>query len=251
MRIDWWTLALQLVNFAILVWLLQRFLWRPVVRLVDARRADIDARFEAARAAEARAKTQQDAVASERAGMAGERQAIIAAAERQAEEAATARLQRAEREAAEFLDGARKSLAKEREAALAEAQHAAVDLGAEIARRLIDELPMPLRAEAWLERIETALAALPAAERDRLVRDCADGGQVRIVTASALPADVASAWQTRLSERLGDRIAVAFQTDPALIAGVELHLPHAVLHFSWQSALQSIRSEMAPHGDAR
>jgi len=29
MTIDWWTLGLQTVNVAILVWLLQRFFWRP------------------------------------------------------------------------------------------------------------------------------------------------------------------------------------------------------------------------------
>ena len=37
MHIDWWTIALQTVNFVILVWLLQRFLYRPVLR--DDRRA--------------------------------------------------------------------------------------------------------------------------------------------------------------------------------------------------------------------
>ena len=31
MRIDWWTLALQAVNVLILVWLLGRFLFRPVM----------------------------------------------------------------------------------------------------------------------------------------------------------------------------------------------------------------------------
>ena len=34
MRFDWWTLALQTVNFAVLVWLLHRFLYRPVLRMI-------------------------------------------------------------------------------------------------------------------------------------------------------------------------------------------------------------------------
>jgi hypothetical protein len=42
MHFDWSTLALQTVNFAILVWLMHRFLYRPVLRLIDARRAEID-----------------------------------------------------------------------------------------------------------------------------------------------------------------------------------------------------------------
>ena len=41
MRFDWWTLALQTVNFAVLVWLLHRFLYKPVLRAIDARRAEL------------------------------------------------------------------------------------------------------------------------------------------------------------------------------------------------------------------
>jgi F-type H+-transporting ATPase subunit b len=39
MRIDWWTLALQTANVLILIWLLSRFLFRPVAEIV-ARRQD-------------------------------------------------------------------------------------------------------------------------------------------------------------------------------------------------------------------
>jgi F-type H+-transporting ATPase subunit b len=39
MEIDWWTLALQTVNFLVVVWLLSRFLYRPVRRMIEAREA--------------------------------------------------------------------------------------------------------------------------------------------------------------------------------------------------------------------
>jgi F-type H+-transporting ATPase subunit b len=41
MALDGWTIALQTVNFAILVWLLHRFLYRPVLRVIDARKAEV------------------------------------------------------------------------------------------------------------------------------------------------------------------------------------------------------------------
>src|SRR3546814_21092072 len=44
MHFDWWTLALQTVNFAIPVWLLQRFLYKPVLRLIDSPRAEVATR---------------------------------------------------------------------------------------------------------------------------------------------------------------------------------------------------------------
>jgi hypothetical protein len=37
MKIDWWTLALQAVNAAVLIWLLAHFLFRPVADIIAAR----------------------------------------------------------------------------------------------------------------------------------------------------------------------------------------------------------------------
>ena len=37
MLIDWFTVSAQIVNFLILVWLLQRFLYRPILDAIDAR----------------------------------------------------------------------------------------------------------------------------------------------------------------------------------------------------------------------
>ncbi len=37
MLIDWFTVGAQVVNFAILVWLLKRFLYKPIIDAIDAR----------------------------------------------------------------------------------------------------------------------------------------------------------------------------------------------------------------------
>ena len=39
MQIDWWTLALQTINFLVLVWLLTHFLYRPVRQVIAERKA--------------------------------------------------------------------------------------------------------------------------------------------------------------------------------------------------------------------
>ena len=243
MHFDWSTLALQTVNFAILVWLLHRFLYQPVLRLVDARRTEIEKQYAEAHSLEARAKDQLAAVEAEQAGITAERTAALREAAAEAEDAAAARRARAEREATAMLADAREILAAERRQALAEARRAALDLGAEVAARLLAEVPMKLRAEAGIERIEEYLAALPKPERDVLARQLADA-PLEVVTASALPAETEEVWRSRLGESLCGQIAVNFGVDPALIAGVELHFPNAVLRFSWQSTLATIGAEI-------
>ena len=39
MQIDWTTFALEIINFLVLVWILKRFLYRPVLDTLARRRA--------------------------------------------------------------------------------------------------------------------------------------------------------------------------------------------------------------------
>ncbi len=244
MRFDWWTLALQTINFTVLVWLLHRFLYKPVLRMIDTRRAEIEKQYADARAAEAAARDQLAAIEAQRAGIAAEHEAALATAMVHAEEAAKARRVQAESEAAALLDEARKTLAVERSQALTTVRKSALDLGTEVARRLLGEVPMKLRAEAWLEQVEHHLQSLPKSELDALGRQIQNGAVVTVVTAASLKPEAADIWRASLRQSLSQGVDIAFDVDPALIAGVELHLPSAVLRFSWQSALAEVRSEI-------
>jgi F-type H+-transporting ATPase subunit b len=244
MQLDWSTLALQTVNFAVLVWLLHRFLYQPVLRMVDARRAEIEKQYDLARANEDKARERFAAVEAERAGIANERAAALREAAAQAEQTASARRAQTEREAAALLEDARKTLAAERSQALAETKRAALDLGAEIAGRLLAEVPMKLRAEAWIDRVEQYLAGLPKSEMQSLTQQLPNGVPVRVMTASALPAETVETWRSRLHNTLCHGTIIEFGVDPTLVAGAELHFPNAVLRFSWKNALAIMRAEI-------
>ena len=46
MLIDWFTVAAQAVNFLILVWLLKRFLYKPVLAAIDEREKRIETQLQ-------------------------------------------------------------------------------------------------------------------------------------------------------------------------------------------------------------
>ncbi len=250
MHLQWSTIALQTINFVVLVWLLQRFLYKPVLRMIDARKAELQQQYDNANVAEQKAKAGLAEVETLRANIAAERDATLKAAAAQEEEAAKARRAQAEREAAAFFEGMRNKLAKERDKALIEARKLAIDLGTDIARRLLVEMPVERGAEAWLQRIERYLGALPDGDLAALIRQFEGGGALSVITAWPLPPEAIETWRGRLQRSLGDRTAIAFAVNPDLIAGVELRFPSAVLQFSWQSALAAVRSEVEDHGDA-
>ncbi len=243
MRIDWHTVLLQAVNFAILVWLLQHFLYRPVLRMVDARRARIDEQYGAARKAEAEARDHLAAVDARRTALDAERAQLLKAAATEADKAAEVRRAAAEREAAALLDEARKSLALERRQALDEARQAALDLSAALARRLLQEFPQSLRTQAWLDRICEYLAELPTEQREALVAQLSPTAPLGVVTAEALAPQSVESWRHTLAAALGG-CTVSFGVDAALGAGVELHFPAASLCFSLRSTMQTLRTEL-------
>ena len=71
MQIDWWTLALQTVNALVLVWLLARFLFRPVAKIVAERQKAAAALMADAAKAKADALAQRQAAADEAARTCG------------------------------------------------------------------------------------------------------------------------------------------------------------------------------------
>tara|TARA_R110000737_G_scaffold93541_2_gene126896 strand:+ start:32882 stop:33760 length:879 start_codon:yes stop_codon:yes gene_type:complete len=60
MLIDWFTVAAQVVNFLILVWLLKRYLYQPILHAIDEREQRIAAELADATAKQAQAKTERD-----------------------------------------------------------------------------------------------------------------------------------------------------------------------------------------------
>lgn len=250
MHFDWSTLALQTINFAILVWLLDRFLYRPVLRVMNARRAEIEAHYAAAREAESKANEALASIVAQRAGIARERAAALDGAAAESERAASTRRAESEREAAALLNGARRTLAAERDQATSDLRRIALDLAGAMARRLLADAPSGLRAQVGLEPVEARLHALSKSEVEGLFGASADRRAVRVVTAEPLSAELVERWRETLGRLGGAEVEIAFETDPELIAGVEVHFPNAVLRATWKAALAAIRVETDAHADA-
>src|SRR5476649_1716532 len=59
MLIDWFTVAAQVVNFLVLVWLLKRFLYKPVLAAIDEREKRIATQLQDAEKKKAEAQKEQ------------------------------------------------------------------------------------------------------------------------------------------------------------------------------------------------
>ena len=133
-----WTLVFNLINFAILLYLLQRLLFRPALQYLDRRREAIHARIQAAQADEEQAAA---LVAEQKKALDEARkraEAIVETAQREAEAAIAASKTDAREAADRILEDGRRQLAQERDRMIAELREAYAEITVLGAERVLD-----------------------------------------------------------------------------------------------------------------
>ena len=136
--VDPWKLGFQIVNFLILLWLLNRFLFKSALQRIDERKQKIDQGFEdAAAAARDRelARAEREAALSE---ARLESEALVARAAKTAEATSAEILAEARASAEQLLTRARDEIAAEKERALAEIRGEVADLALDAAGKLVE-----------------------------------------------------------------------------------------------------------------
>jgi F-type H+-transporting ATPase subunit b len=241
MHIDGWTLALQTINVVVLIWLLSRFLYRPVMAAIAARQA-------AAAKLVADAETSRSQAQDEVAELQRKSQALAAG---EAEVLRRARAQ-AETERAALLDAAAGQIAKARAQADADLdvqvaaarkrlRSAAVALAADMAGKLLGRIPLQPVAEAMFADLLARLTALPPVERAKLI---APGASIRVTTAEPLGEADEARYAAALREALPGLGGLAFEVDRDLIAGFELSGPSVLVSNSWRADLAQLAAAL-------
>jgi F-type H+-transporting ATPase subunit b len=243
MRIDWWTLALQTANVLILIWLLAKFLFRPVKEIVDRRQDEANKLL--ADAADARRHAEEVRAEVERAhaGIVADHNKMIAAAHAAAETERTALLAKTIDEMTKLRAETDAAIARDRLAIEKTLIDRVRDLAIEIARRLLGRVGPAAGFDAFLAGLCQQIKALPPRERGAFALT-PEGEGLEIITAAPLDPEAAERVRHAVGEALGGTPVLTFRNDPAVIAGIELRGRHAVVCNSWRNDLECIREEL-------
>lgn len=246
MSIDWITVVAQIVNFLVLVWLLKRFLYRPILDGIDAREEEIAERMnEAAQiraeaeAAEADYKAQIDSL---RAG----REGTLAEARKAAE---------AERET--LLAEARERLAHEQadlvEQRAEESRHFRADLQRDGAKALLSLTRKALKdlADETLEtRIVAHASGHLAAMAEDLRKAAGESLQAVAITHEPLPQATCERLRSELAQLIPG-ITVTFRSEPAQAPGLTLRLGGAQVEWTVDSYIDGLDALLINAGHER
>jgi F-type H+-transporting ATPase subunit b len=241
--IDWFTVGAQALNFLVLVWLMKRFLYTPVLHAIDVREKRIAAELTSAGEKKAEAEKERSEFERKQADADQKRAALM----KQATDDAGAERQRllgAARDAADAVS------AKRQEALRAEAQQLrqAVRKRTEqevfaIARKALADLATTSLEERVGEVFTRRLREMSAAQKTALASALkAESGPALVRSALDLPPNERATIQNALNETLSADVHVTFETAPELICGIELATSGVKVGWTIDTYLASLES---------
>ncbi len=224
MLIDWFTVIAQLLNFLVLIWLLKRFLYHPILDAIDAREKRIASQL--ADAEDKRAQATQERTEFEEKNMAFDKQQ-------------TERMNQATKEVAaerqRLLDAARVESEQLRHKLYAAVKNEQQSLQQALSQQVQDEVfaiagkVLGDLADTSLETCIIAvfidrLQTLDNQERNALKSVFVSSTQPLLVrTAFPLTQEQCSLIETTLYELIGDTKQLQFVTKADLVSGIDIY----------------------------
>jgi F-type H+-transporting ATPase subunit b len=246
MIIDWFTIGAQILNFLVLVYLLRRFLYPPLIRAMDKRERRIAARHDEAEQMLKQAKEAEASYVRQQQELTDEREALMTQAR---EEADKLRQELADRARAEVdADQARwhKALKHQKDELLNTLRvHLAEQVMATARRALRDLADEELEDRIisnFLLRVSGLKDAETAAVRTEMTKD---GGHLRIASAFDLSADTRNRVKEVVKTAFGDGIKPVFTKSGDLIGGVEMIAGEIRIAWSLQDYLADVEQEFS------
>lgn len=238
MELNWSTFILEIINFLVLVWILKRFLYKPVLEMIARRQASIDKTLADAKQLHDDAEKLQQQYEGRLTAWDQERKQ---AREKLAEELHADRARKLE-ELKVTLQQERERAAVAEQRRLSDAQlemeDTALAQGAQLATQLLKQAAGPEVESRLVELTIDELSRLP---KDRLADLRGSFGQVSegitIASAYPIPENQQQRLQKAVNTVVGKEAPLRFEQDSKLLAGVCINIG------AWQLAA-NLRDEL-------
>jgi len=242
--IDWFTVSAQVVNFLILIYLLKRFLYGPILQAMDRREQEIGDRLR--EAAETRAAAEQEAEDYRRKAreVEEERPRRLKAVEEEVGRHRRELLDKGKAEVEELREAWRKSMAREQRNFLDELKRRTGSEVVRIAGRALAELADADLAERLVARFCERLDALSSDEKERWSA-AATQEEVALRSAFELEPSLRGRIVSALQEVCGKELQFAYRTDPDMPLGLELTTGGVRLSWGLESYFEALEKKVA------
>jgi F-type H+-transporting ATPase subunit b len=245
MLIDWFTVSAQVINFLILVWLMKRFLYQPILNAIDAREQLISKSLSDANDKKNDAKKEQDAFTHKNALFNQERATLLSQAKAEAKAARQILLDEARQEADALGVKQQASIRLETDNLHQSISHLAKEAVFSIVRKTLSDLASVSLEARVVELFTNRLREMDDQAKKTLgeaLRNMPDAAMIK--SAFDLPEAQRVAIQNALNETFSAEISIEFETRPDLISGIELIANGKHLVWSIDGYLDSLENNL-------
>jgi F-type H+-transporting ATPase subunit b len=245
MLIDWFTVGAQTLNFLILVWLLKRFLYKPILDAIDAREKRIATELADADAKKAEAKKERDEYQNKNEVFDQQRTALLTKATEEAD-AERKRLFEEVRQAADELSAKREAslrrdAKKLNEVVSEKTQHEVFA----IARKVLADLASTTLEEQMLQVFILKLQEMDAQAKETIATSIKTAtGAILVRSVFDLSSKQRATIQKTINEIFSSELPVQFDTVSELISGIELTANGQKLAWSISEYLASFEANV-------
>jgi F-type H+-transporting ATPase subunit b len=221
--IDWFTVAAQIINFLILVFLLKHFLYDRVVRAMDEREERIRSRLQEADQKRQDAEMQARSYDLKLQELDRQQEQILAEVKGEAEQRRKELTQEVRGEVESLRIRWQDALRREQESFLQRLRKMAGSHVYRIARRTLHDLTDADLEErvvrGFLRQLTDPSDDGPTAELKAVV---GEGDPVTVRSSFPIPPDLQKEIAAEVQKHAGDRVTMNFETNPRAILGIEL-----------------------------
>lgn len=246
MLVDWFTVIAQIINFLVLVYLLKRFLYKPIIKAMDEREERISGRLKEAERREDEARHELERY-QEKTEEIDDRRDVLLNKMREDVEAQRKALIG---EARDQVEGVRanwhEALEREKDAFLQDLQERTGRHTYAIARQALKDL-----ADADVERqiirvFVERLRSLDEEEQRALRESVGQSRQgVRVISAFEIPQDTSQEIAHVLEAYASEPVDLHFETSTDVICGIELNANGHKIGWSLRDYLEGLETTLA------
>jgi F-type H+-transporting ATPase subunit b len=222
MQVDWFTITAQIVNFLVLIALLKRFLYGPIIKAMDQREERIAERLTEAERREREAQDEARSYREQREELDNRRSQLLREAREEAESRRREMIEEAREEVDELHDRWRDSLRREQHSFLSDMRNQAGREICAITRRIMRDLAGERLEAQMIDVFLNRLDDMDDDERDPMSRAVEHAEVVTVFTAFDLPDDARRKVETAIRDEVAEAAEIHFQTSADLICGIEL-----------------------------
>lgn len=244
--LDWFTIIAQVVNFLVLVALLRRFLYGPIIKAMDAREERIAGALQEARQQQLQAEEQARLYQQKNEELEEQRHLWLTQMRDEVDNLRKELMHRARKEVEEQQESWIRALQQEKNSFV---QETGKRLGTQVQRvvkRTLADLADEKLEARIIETFIRRLDGLSEEDRDAIISSLTDSKKgLTVVSAHEMTSGQQGRVREALQEHFQGSYTIEFSTSPDLVAGVALKSSHHTVSWNLAEYISSLENEVA------